>query len=101
MNTQVTLTEADLLTEVVEPNRATLSAQLAEELLSLRFNDDATDRIRNLLQKNNAGTINSSEKQTLDNYLHVSAFVPGIDELVRLFNPRADVWHDHFEWDGP
>lgn len=31
----------------------------------------------------------------------VSAFVPGTDELVRLFNPRADVWHDHFEWDGP
>lgn len=22
-------------------------------------------------------------------------------ELVRLFNPRTDTWHDHFTWDGP
>ena len=31
----------------------------------------------------------------------VSAFVPGTDELVRLFNPRVDDWDSHFEWDGP
>ena len=84
MNTQVTLTEADILTEVVEPNRATLSPQLAEELLSLRFNDDATDRIRNLLQKNNAGIINSSEKQTLNNYLRVGEFLDLMQAKARL-----------------
>jgi len=84
MNTQVTLTEADILTEVVEQNGATLSPRLAEELLSLRFNDDATDRIRNLLQKNNAGTINSSEKQTLDNYLRVGEFLDLMQAKARL-----------------
>ncbi len=31
----------------------------------------------------------------------VSAYVPHTDELVRLFNPRMDVWSEHFEWDGP
>lgn len=30
-----------------------------------------------------------------------SAYVPGTDELVRLFNPRIDTWNDHFEWVGP
>jgi len=30
----------------------------------------------------------------------VSAFVPGTDRLVRPFNPRIDVWNDHFSWDG-
>ena len=30
-----------------------------------------------------------------------SAYVPGTDELVRLFNPRIDSWGDHFEWVGP
>jgi hypothetical protein len=30
----------------------------------------------------------------------VSAYVPGTDRLVRLFNPRIDVWDDHFWWDG-
>ncbi len=31
----------------------------------------------------------------------VSAYIPNTDELVRLFHPRRDKWHDHFEWDGP
>lgn len=30
-----------------------------------------------------------------------SAYVPDTDKLVRLFNPRVDVWQDHFQWDGP
>ena len=30
-----------------------------------------------------------------------SAYVPGTDELVRLFNPRIDSWGNHFEWVGP
>ncbi len=29
-----------------------------------------------------------------------SAYVPGTDELVRLFHPRTDAWNDHFWWDG-
>lgn len=31
----------------------------------------------------------------------VSAFTPDTNEFVRLFSPRADTWHDHFEWHGP
>ena len=30
----------------------------------------------------------------------VSSYIPGTDRLVRLFNPRIDVWDDHFVWDG-
>lgn len=69
------ITEADILTEVVEPNRPMLSAELADELLSLKFNDEATSRIRDLLQKNNAGTITPTEKSTLEKYLRVGEFL--------------------------
>jgi hypothetical protein len=31
----------------------------------------------------------------------VSAYIPGTEELVKLFNPRIDAWNDHFWWDGP
>lgn len=31
----------------------------------------------------------------------VSAYIPGTDQLVKLFNPRIDLWQDHFWWDGP
>lgn len=74
MSTEATLTETDILTEVVEPNRATFSREFAEELLSMRFKDDATQRIQRLLEKNNAGTISAAEKTTLDNYLRVGEF---------------------------
>ena len=84
MNTEAALTEADILTEVVEPNRATLSPQLAEELLSLHFNDKATDRIRELLQKNNIGIITPTEKTTLEKYLRVGEFLDLMQAKARL-----------------
>jgi HNH endonuclease len=30
-----------------------------------------------------------------------AAFVPGTEQLVRLFNPRTDAWQEHFAWAGP
>jgi hypothetical protein len=30
-----------------------------------------------------------------------SAYDPETDKLVPLFNPRVDVWSEHFEWNGP
>ncbi len=30
-----------------------------------------------------------------------TAYDPDTDELVLLFNPRADSWDEHFQWDGP
>ncbi len=31
---------------------------------------------------------------------NAAGFDSETDELVRLFNPRKDVWHEHFVWDG-
>lgn len=70
-----TLTEADILTEVVAPNEPTLSLEFARAVLSVRFNDSATETIRELLQKNNAGTITNDEKADLEKYLRVGQFL--------------------------
>jgi HNH endonuclease len=32
---------------------------------------------------------------------NVAGFDPELGGLVPLFNPRRDIWTDHFEWDGP
>src|SRR5438876_5851955 len=32
---------------------------------------------------------------------NIAGIDPKTDTIVRLFNPRADKWDDHFEWDGP
>ena len=31
---------------------------------------------------------------------NVAGYDPQLNRLQRLFNPRLDDWHDHFEWDG-
>lgn len=32
---------------------------------------------------------------------NVAGYDPDTDELQPLFNPRRDVWDEHFAWDGP
>jgi len=31
---------------------------------------------------------------------NIAGYDPQLNKLQRLFNPRSDEWHDHFEWDG-
>jgi hypothetical protein len=32
---------------------------------------------------------------------NVAGYDPVTNEVCRLFSPRADVWQQHFRWDGP
>ena len=32
---------------------------------------------------------------------NLSGIDPETNQIERLFHPRKDVWHDHFEWEGP
>ena len=32
---------------------------------------------------------------------NAAGYDPITDQLVPLFNPRADLWSEHFEWNGP
>ena len=69
------LTEADILSEVVAPDRPGLSPESARSLLELRFTEKATLRIRELLEKNNKGTISAHERSELEKYLRVGQFL--------------------------
>jgi len=44
MITSLPMTEADILNEIVEPGRSRFSRQVAEEFLSLCFNEAARER---------------------------------------------------------
>jgi hypothetical protein len=79
-----TLTEADILSEVVAPDEPTLSREFARAVLSVRFNDAATHRIRELLQKNNAEAISAAEKSDLEKYLRVGQFLDLMQAKARL-----------------
>lgn len=83
-NSSHTLTEADILSEVVAPDEPTLNQEFARAVLSLRFNDRATNRIRELLQKNNTGTITTEEKADLEKYMRVGQFLDLMQAKARL-----------------
>ena len=51
------------------------SPQFAQELLSFHLKDEAKARIRELLQKKNAGTISPAEQSTLQEYLVTGEFL--------------------------
>ena len=84
MITSLPITEADILNEIVEPGHNRFSRQVAEEFLSLCFNESARERIRELLQKNNAGLISETEQTTLQNYLRVGEFLDLLQAKARV-----------------
>ena len=78
------LTEADILSELVAPGEPMLNQDFARALLSVRFNDSATEKIRELLQKNSAGTITAVEKADLEKYMRVGQFLDLMHAKARL-----------------
>jgi hypothetical protein len=83
------LTEADILSDVVAPDEPSWSQEFAQAVLSVRFNDQATNRIRELLQKKNAGKITTAEASDLEKYLRVGQFLDLMQAKARLsLQPR-------------
>jgi hypothetical protein len=78
------VSEADILAQVVSPDDPSLERELARAVLDLRFQDEAQARIRELLDKNNRGTISESERGLLDKYLRVGQFIDLLQAKARL-----------------
>jgi hypothetical protein len=79
-----TITEADILSEVVAPDQPGISAEFARTILDLHFTDKANKQIRKLLEKNNKGTISESERAVLEKYLRVGQFLDLMQAKARL-----------------
>jgi len=84
MESTATITEADILERVVSPNIASLTPEAARSFLEFKFDASATKRIRQLLQKNNRGTISADERTDLEKYLRVGQFLDLVHAKARL-----------------
>jgi hypothetical protein len=67
--------DAAVLARLIRPNDDDLPAAEAKALLSMRFSKSDLDRIQNLVTKNQENALTSAEKDDLEGYLRVSAFV--------------------------
>jgi hypothetical protein len=90
MENTSTITEADILSEVVGPNQPGINPEFARAILDLRFTDRANKQIRKLLDKNNKGTINESERATLNKYLRVGQFLDLMQAKAKLSLEKSD-----------
>jgi hypothetical protein len=69
------ITATEILDDVMRPVEASFGPEFARLLLKLRLSDDARQRIRQLLDRNNAGQLDESEKAALESYLLVGQFL--------------------------
>jgi hypothetical protein len=82
MQTTSSISAAEILDAVVVPTEPTFAPEFARMVLRLRLNDEAQERIRDLLQRNNAGTVEKDEEAALENYLLVG-------QLLDLLHAKA------------
>jgi hypothetical protein len=83
------LSDADILEHVVSPAKGGMNPDAARAILELKFDKDATKRIRQLLQKNNRGTISAEDRITLEKFLRVGKVIDLLQAKARLALKQA------------
>jgi hypothetical protein len=69
------ITEADILSEIVAPGRADLSAETARSMLELRFSQQAIEHMNLLAERNRQNTLSDTERTALERYQRVGNFL--------------------------
>jgi hypothetical protein len=67
--------EAAILTRVIRPDKDDLPAEQAKALLRVRFEQSDLDRLHELVVKNQDDDLTPAEKEELEGYLRISAFL--------------------------
>jgi hypothetical protein len=84
MALSATISDAEVLEHVVSPVKGGMDPDAARAILELRFDKAADKRIRQLLQKNNRGTISAEERVTLERFLRVGKFIDLLQAKARF-----------------
>ena len=67
--------EAAILSRVIRPEKDDLPDERAKTLLRLKFEQSDLDRLHELVVKNQDDELTADEKEELEDYLRVSAFL--------------------------
>ena len=84
------ITEADILSQVVTPERADLSPELARSILDLKFSRTAVERMNELADKNKRGVLTDTEREEMEKYIRVGSFLDLMQAKARLSLQNAD-----------
>jgi hypothetical protein len=67
--------EAAILSRVIRPDKDDLPAEQAKALLRFKFEQSDLDRLHELVAKNQDDDLTPAEKEELEGYLRISAFL--------------------------
>lgn len=78
------VTELDILNHVVAPGQPGLSPEAAKSLLIMTFDQEAKERIGELLTRNQVGNLPEAELDELHRYLRVGQLLDLLHAKARL-----------------
>lgn len=85
MQGNTTLTEADVLADLIAPDEPGLSPDEARAILRWKFSDTAVKQMSKLAARNQKGTISETEADQLQRYLRVGQMVNQVQAKARLW----------------
>lgn len=84
MGISTTISEADILDELIGPDDPTFPAEAAKAILELKFSDRAKERMRELLDGNNRGELTQEQVAELDAYRRVGLVIDLMQAKARV-----------------
>ena len=84
MKDSATVTEADILADVIVPEEGDMTAEAAESVLKWRFSSRAARRMRELLDRHNQGVLTPDEEAQLERYRRVGLLLDLVQAKARL-----------------
>ncbi|HMD96975.1 MAG TPA: hypothetical protein VKM93_06535 [Terriglobia bacterium] len=88
--------EAAIWARLMQAQRDTLSPEVAEHLLSIGFGESDRDRMQQLAERSESGTLTDEEREEFDSYLHVGNLLAVMQSKARLA-PRRKPQQGHGE----
>ncbi len=80
----IDISESEILSEILAVDHGDLSPEVAHSVLRWKFPSRTAKRITQLAQRNQCGTITTSERETLERYLRVGSLINLVQAKARL-----------------
>lgn len=78
------ITELDILSEVIAPKRATLEPAVAHSILQWKFPVKSVARMNRLAMRNSTGKITADEREELERFLRVGSLIDLVQAKARV-----------------
>jgi hypothetical protein len=78
------VTDAEILAEVIGPDRPDMPSDVAQSFLRLQFSEVQKDRMRELADRNNRGVLSDQERGQMESFMRVGHFLALIQAKARL-----------------